>query len=69
LVLDENARPDSYIRHVGVARGGKGAMPPKFVENIVILCFERVFLSKIVLFARNQTFWPPQNFLGWLRHW
>jgi len=26
-----------------------------------------VFLSKIVLFAWNQTFWPPK-FLGWLRH-
>jgi len=26
-------------------------MAPKFVENIVILCFERRLLSKIVLFA------------------
>jgi len=26
-----------------VARGDKGAMPPQFLENIVILCFERRF--------------------------
>ena len=26
------------------------------------------FPSKIVLFAKNQTFWTP-TFLGWLRHW
>jgi len=28
---------------IGVARGGKGAMPPNFLENLVILCFERSF--------------------------
>jgi len=29
---------------IGAARRGKGAMPlPKFLENIVILCFERHF--------------------------
>jgi len=37
---------------IGVVRGAKGAMPPrKFLENMVILCFGGVFLSKIVLFA------------------
>jgi len=40
-------------------------MPPKFWEDIVILCVERQY-NKIALFAQNQTFWPPPKFLGWL---
>ena len=28
---------------IGVAKGSKGAMPPNFSENTVILCFERRF--------------------------
>jgi len=28
-----------------------------------------VFLSKIVLFAQNQTFWPHQNFLAPPNFW
>jgi len=35
---------------IGVVRGDKEAMPPKYLENIVILCFERRF-SKQNLFA------------------
>ena len=61
---------------IGVARGSqRGHDPPNVSENIVILCFERLFLNKIVLFAQNQPFWSPQIFLeppkilGWLRHW
>jgi len=38
--------------HISVARGGqRGHALPTFLENIVILCFERRFLNKIVLFA------------------
>ena len=38
---------------IGVAGGGpKGpCLPPKYLESVVILCFERRFLNKIVLFA------------------
>jgi len=35
----------------GVVKGSKGAIPPKFLENIVILALRGVFSSKIVLFA------------------
>jgi len=32
---------------IGVARGAIEAMPPQYLENIVILCFERrFFLTK-----------------------
>jgi len=32
---------------IGVARGGaKGPCPPKFLENIVILCFEVFFQTE-----------------------
>jgi len=32
---------------IGVAKGAKGAMRPKFLEKIVILCFERRFSEQI----------------------
>jgi len=42
--LLENPECKKYIHYIGVARADKGAMaPPKFLENIVILCFERRF--------------------------
>jgi len=47
----------------------KGPCPPKFLENIVILCFERRFfkqnsvirLQSHILVPR-KVFWPPPNF-------
>jgi len=61
---------------IGVARGAKGAMPPKCLENIVILCFERRFSKQnsVIHLKSNilpppEFFWPPPKFLGWLRHW
>jgi len=57
----------TYCRDVGVARGAKGAMFPKCLENKVILCFERRFSKKIVLSPKIKHFDPPR-FLGWLRH-
>jgi len=38
--------------------------PPSFLEHIVVLCFERQYAKKIVLFTQNQTFCPPSNFLA-----
>ena len=35
--------------HIDVARGAYGAMPPNYLEHIVILCFERRDPKKIVL--------------------
>jgi len=42
-----------HIVIIGVARGDKGGPcpPPKFLENIVILCFERRFSIETVLFT------------------
>ena len=50
---------------MGVARGTKGAMPPKCLENIVILCFERRFSKQNIRLKSNIS---PPPFLGWLRH-
>jgi len=60
----------------GVARGGNAAiLPLKFLEHIVILCFERryakqnsVVSPKIKKHFGHPKFFPPIFFLGWLRY-
>jgi len=55
-----------FVQTIGVARGAKGPCPPKFLENIVILCLDRRFskqngvisLKSNILVPQN----PPQNF-------
>jgi len=53
---------------IGVARGGRRAMAPKFLENTVILCFERRFSKQnccspiIKHFGPPKIFWPLPNF-------
>jgi len=50
-----------WVASIGVVKWAKGAMPPpKFLENIVISYFESLFPNKVVLFAKNQTFFPPK---------
>jgi len=49
----------------GVARG---AMPPKFLENIVILSFERRFSKQNRAIRLKSTILAPPKFLGWLRY-
>jgi len=49
-------------------------MPPKFLENIVILCLERHFskqkcYSPKIKYFGSPNFLAPPKFLGWLRHW
>ena len=50
-----------------------GHTPPKFLENIAILCFERHYTKQnSVIFLKSnilapKTFGSPQT-LGWLRH-
>ena len=58
----------------GVARGVCGAMPPKFLEHIVILCLERQYSrqNSVIRLKSNilllpKFFWLP-TFLGWLRY-
>jgi len=47
---------------------------PKFLENIVILCFERRFFKQnsIIRLQSNilphPKFFAPPQYLGWLRH-
>ena len=53
---------NAYTQHRRSQGGTKGPCPPKFLENIVICALRGVFLNKIMLFAWNQTFWPPQIF-------
>jgi len=52
------------VANIGVARGGKGAMfPPKFLENKVILCFERRFFKQnSVIRLKSNILPPPPNF-------
>jgi len=48
---------------IGVARGAKGAMAlPKFLENIVILCFERRFSKQNSVIRLKQSILAPPNF-------
>jgi len=62
--LINNAPPD-----IGVARGGqRGHGPPKFLENIVILCFERRFSKQNSVIHLESNILDPPKFLGWLRH-
>jgi len=46
----------------------RGHGPPKFLENIVILCFERRFSKQNSVIRLKSNILPPQNF-DWLRHW
>ena len=42
-----------------VARGGKGAMPSKFLENIVILCLEKHFFKQNNAIRRKSNILAP----------
>jgi len=54
---------------IGIARGGKGVMtPPKFLENTVILFFERRFSKQNSVILLKSNILLPQKFLGWLHH-
>jgi len=49
--------------------GTKKAMPPTFLENIVIFCFERRFSRQNSVIRLKSNILAPPKFLGWLRHW
>ena len=46
---------------IGVARGGKGTWPHKFLENIVILCFERCSSKQNSVIRLKSSIFPPQK--------
>ena len=50
------------------SRGSKRAMAPKFLENIVILCFEGRFSKQNSVIRLKSNILTPSNFLAWLRH-
>ena len=43
-------------------RGAKGAMPPRCLENIVILCFERRFSKQNSVIRLKSNILPPPKF-------
>jgi len=48
---------------IGVARGGQsGHGPPKFLENLVILCFERGFSKQNSVIRLKSNILAPQSF-------
>ena len=71
ICFNTSFKSNCTISTIGVARGGaKGVMPlPKFLENIVILCFERRFSKQNSVLHLESNILPPPQFLGWLRHW
>jgi len=51
-----------YLTAIGVARGPKGSRPSKFLENIVILCFERLFSMQNSVIRLKSNILAPANF-------
>jgi len=57
------APPKICILLIGVARGAKGAMAlPKFLKNIVILCFENRFSKQNSVNRLKSNILPPKIF-------
>jgi len=52
------------VYHIGVARGGRGDMPPKFLENIIILCFERHFSKQNSVIRLKSRILTSPKFFG-----
>ena len=57
---------DTHRRCQGWA---KGTMPPQFLENIVILCFEKRFSEQDSVIRLKSNILAPLKYLGRLRHW
>jgi len=58
------------VCRIGVAKGGEGAIaPPKFLGDIVNLCFETRFSNQNSVIRLKSNISPQKKFLGWLRHW
>ena len=50
------------------SQGPNEPCPPKFLENIVILCFERRFSIQNSVIRLKSNILAPPKFFGWLRH-
>jgi len=53
---------DAALVSISVARGGKGAMPQRFIQNRVISCFERRFSKQNSAIRLKSCILSPQNF-------
>jgi len=52
------------------SQGGLGAMhPPKFLEDILILCFERQYPKQNSVIPLNSNICPPPTFLAPKNFW
>jgi len=58
----------AFSSHKRSQGGQRGHVPPKFLENIVILCFERRFSQQNSVIRLKSSILAPTKFLGWLRH-
>jgi len=71
--MSSAARGPGVSRHRRSQWGRKGLWPPKLLENIVILCFERRFSKQNSDICLKSNIFPPKRpppkFLGWLRHY
>ena len=65
-----NGADISELQAQAYPEGGKGAMSPqKFLEHIVILCFDRRFSKQNSVFCLKSDILAPPKFLDWLCHW
>jgi len=65
-----NIIPRHVVWNIGVARGGqRGHAPPKNLENIVILWFERRFSKQNSVIRLISKILPPKKILGRLHRW
>jgi len=56
-----------FLRHRRSQGGQRSHALPKFLENVVILCFERCFSKQNSVIRLKSSTFPPK-FLVWLRH-
>jgi len=75
VLVEQNSLLKSFLSElfstlrIGIASGGlKVPCPPKFLEHIVMLCFERRFSKHNSVIRLKSYILPPKKFLGWLRH-
>jgi len=53
---------------IDVARGAERPFPLKFLENIVIFCFENRFFKENGAIRLKSYILAPPEILGWLSH-
>jgi len=54
---------DAIWQNIGVARGS--CLPPKFLENIAILCFEKRFSNNSVIRLKSNILAPTNFWAGY----